>query len=108
MSYVTNSTERGIMEEAVTLLNAVIMKTDEGIMLLGCVKSDDGEVWDAHECYKFCNDNISEFMDSHHSKRLKAEATLLNCDIKAEPNWYHSRDNFENVKIPYVMNVLPH
>ena len=38
-------------------MKGVILKTDDGIKLFGCLQCSNGSWYNAEGCFKYCNDN---------------------------------------------------
>lgn len=58
--------------EGAEAMKGVILKTDDGIKLFGCLQCSNGSWYTAEGCFKYCNNNKSE-------KRNMLQA--LNCPL---------------------------
>lgn len=92
------------MESVVTgrtykVKKAVLLKTDQGIMVFGSCQSASSEPWDADGCYRYCHSGISVTSNRHKSLLLKSSATIIDPEIKAGEDWYNDRANFADIEI---------
>ena len=46
-------------------MKGVILKTDDGIKLFGCLQCSNGSWYTAEGCFKYCNNNKSEKRNMH-------------------------------------------
>ena len=77
-------------------MKGVILKTDDGIKLFGCLQCSNGSWYNAEGCFKYCNDNKSERRNMLQASKLSASATYLALSPKATKDWYKHRENFIN------------
>lgn len=84
------------------MAKAVILKTNEGVMLTGNFQCSNGSWFDAEGCFNYCNANETEALNKHQMHKLINNATLLGHQPTAEPNWYKHRQNFIDIEIPYT------
>jgi hypothetical protein len=77
-------------------MKGVILKTDDGIKLFGCLQCSNAE-----RCFKYCNHNKSERRNMLQASKLSASATYLALSPKATKDWYKHRENFIEIEIPY-------
>ena len=80
---------------------AVILKTNEGILLVGAWQCSNGAYFDAEGCFKYCNSAESELTNKHQSFKLTSLATPLGFRPKEKDDWYKHRENFIDIGIPY-------
>lgn len=80
-------------------LEVTILKTNEGTLLMGTIKSSNGAKFDAEGCFRYCNmTGKSDTYNQHNSHKLKSSSTLLNFE-KQSDDWYKHRENFIDAKI---------
>lgn len=84
------------------MAKAVILKTNEGVMLTGNFQCSNGVWFDAEGCFNYCNTNTTEALNKHQMHKLINNATLLGHQPITEPDWYKHRKNFIDVEIPYT------
>ncbi|MBQ6856859.1 MAG: hypothetical protein IJO13_07120 [Lachnospiraceae bacterium] len=90
------------------MAKGVILKTNEGIKLMGNIQCSNGGWFDAEGCYNYCNiderdpnGNASDTHASHQAFKLSAAATTLAHNPKTEKDWYRNKENFVDIEIPY-------
>lgn len=81
------------------MAKAVILKTDEGVRLLGAMQCCNGSWFDADGCYDYCQSK-TDWMSSLQARKLIEQSTALGHE-KAESGWYKNRGNFVDVDIPF-------
>lgn len=81
------------------MAKAVILKTNEGIRLIGTTQCSNGAWWDAEGCFKYCQED-TEFISQHQAFKLCAVATSLGNE-KQSKDWYKHRENFIDIEIPF-------
>lgn len=80
---------------------AVILKTNNGVLLLGNWQCSNGAYWDAEGCFKYCNGERIESLNRHQAYKLADQATTLGFRPKTGKDWYKHRENFIDIEIPY-------
>ena len=83
------------------MARVVILKTDQGIQLLGSTQSSNGAYFDAEGCFRYCNENKSEQRNRLQATKLSYIATLLAYKPKSESDWYKHRENFIDTEVKY-------
>lgn len=85
---------------------AVLIKTDDGIMIFGSCQSSSCEQWDADGCHRYCNSGISETSNNHKSLMLKSGATIIDPKVVVNSSWYKDRENFVDIEIPLNKEIF--
>lgn len=81
------------------MAKAVILKTSDGVKVIGTVQCSNGAWFDAEGCFKYCQAD-TEFLSKHQAFKLCATATSLGNEKQSE-DWYKYRENFINIEIPF-------
>lgn len=82
------------------MARVTILKTNIGTRILGTTQCSNGSWWDADGCYKYCNNEDSEFMRRHQASKLISISSDFGT-IKAEERWWENRENFVDVEIDF-------
>lgn len=98
-------------EKEYKVAKGVVLKTDQGIMLMGAIQCSNGAYFDAEGCFKFCN--VSYMIPKHQISRHQANkligcSTTLSRNEFAEYNWWENRANFIDVEIPFEIDQSYH
>ncbi len=81
------------------MAKAVVMKTDQGIMLFGSTQTVSGVWWNAEGCYKYCQ-RSEKWLGALQSHKLVHASTLIGYEKNSE-DWFTKRENFIDVEIPF-------
>ena len=79
------------------MAKAVVLKTDVGVKIIGCLQCSNGTWFDAEGCFKYCQEE-SDFLSEHQANKLKGCSSTLGHD-KTQKDWYKHRENFIDVEI---------
>ena len=85
----------------INMMRAVVLKTDYGIKLLGCLQCSNGAWFNADGCFKYCNQYTSDSRNSLQAEKLSCYAVLLAKSPKESMGWFKHRENFIDIEIPY-------
>ena len=80
---------------------AVILKTNNGIMLMGAIQSSNGAWFDAEGCYQYCNCENTKAGTLNQVHKLLYSSTKIGSLPKESEDWYRNRENFIDIEIPY-------
>lgn len=83
------------------MARAVVLKTSEGVKLIGSYQCSNGKYWDAEGCYWYCNIGTSERSNALQAQKLVSNATFLGFEPKMGEDWYKNRENFVDIEIDY-------
>lgn len=83
------------------MAKVVILKTDQGIQLVGNIQSSNGAYFDAEGCFRYCNENKSEQRNRLQATKLSCISTLLAYEPKSGFDWYKRRENFIDTDVQY-------
>ena len=83
------------------MAKAVILKTNEGVLMVGAWQCSSGAYWDAEGCFNYCNSEVNEWRKKHQAQKLIYNSTTLGHEPKTEEEWYKNRENFIDIEIPY-------
>ncbi len=86
------------------MAKAVIFKTNKCTRIMGNTQCSNGAWFSAEGCYKYCNDNGSDFLDQHQADKLIYNSTLLGHDKVDNEKWYKDRNNFVDIEFDYDVN----
>lgn len=82
------------------MAKAVILKTNDGIKLVGVIKRNDIVLESAESYFNSCNNNKNEFFNMQQVAKLLANATHLSLTPVAENDWHKHRENFVDIEFP--------
>lgn len=82
------------------MAKAVILKTSEGVKLVGSFQCSNGAYWDADGCFKYCNSESSETLNALQVTKLLYNATILGFEPKTKGDWYKDKKNTQRLFSP--------
>lgn len=83
------------------MAKAVILKTNDGIKLVGVINRNDIVLENAESYFNSCNNNKNDFFNMQQLSKILAKATHLSLTPVAGNDWYKHRENFVDIEIPY-------
>ena len=83
------------------MAKAVILKTNSETKILGALQCSNGAWFDAEGCFKYCNNETTDFGKKHQASKLLAISTTLGSDKVDDEKWYTDRNNFIDVEIDF-------
>lgn len=84
-----------------TSCKGVILRTNNGIMLMGSIQCSNGAWFDAEGCYQYCNCEKTNAGTLNQVHKLLYASTKLGSLPKEGEDWYRYRENFIDIEIPY-------
>ena len=82
------------------MAKAVLLKTNDGIRLVGVVKRNNLTLENAESYFNSCNNNKTEFFNMQQVAKLLANATTLSFNPVTGNDWYKHKENFVDIEIP--------
>ena len=86
------------------MAKGVILKTNEGVKLMGSFQCSNGSRFDAEGCYEYCNSSTYTAINLSNARKLMASATLLGHERLDDTLWFKDKNNFIDVDIQYEVN----